>query len=216
MSLEESQDHPRSSDNGSKQALDTNASDSAAPVTTTKDHKNDKHTMNDVVDSGSFHNDAAPKQNGGESSLDNDNNNGDAANQQNTSSSQPASASAPVDNDGEPEEPTVIVDPVQKEIFEQQREEIMALVPESVKGRFGEIAYAAFGKYFGPVLILDPYHVSPGQVRDQWFKMFHNVSLQHKVMNKHYGRGCWRAHLACSMIVLSFFLYFRSARRVTD
>jgi hypothetical protein len=80
----------------------------------------------------------------------------------------------PVDH----EEPRVVVDPVQKRIFDEQREQIMGAVPNAVKGRFGNIMYSTFGSYVGPVLILDPYNVGPGPVRDQWFRMYETVSIQ--------------------------------------
>ncbi|KAG7361462.1 hypothetical protein IV203_036563 [Nitzschia inconspicua] len=77
----------------------------------------------------------------------------------------------------------IVVDQRQKEIFEQEREEIMATVPKAVKKRFGEILFATFGSYIGPVLILNPYHVSPGPVREQWFKMYAKCKASDRLVN---------------------------------
>jgi hypothetical protein len=89
----------------------------------------------------------------------------------------------------------VVVDQEQKRIFEHQKEEIMRTVPKAVKKRFGEVVFATFGSYIGPVLILDPYRISPGPVRDQWLKMYHKVS--------HSKRICSRV-TNCSHCIMSF------------
>jgi hypothetical protein len=81
------------------------------------------------------------------------------------------------EDEDEENDSRVVVDPRQKRLFEQEKEEIMRTVPKAVKNRFGQIVFATFGSYIGPVLILDPYRISPGPVRDQWLKMYHKVSL---------------------------------------
>ena len=68
------------------------------------------------------------------------------------------------------------VDEQKKKEFERRRDEILSCVPEEVKARFGEIYFSTFGKFVGPVLIMNPYKVAPGLLRDQWLTMFHNVS----------------------------------------
>lgn len=60
--------------------------------------------------------------------------------------------------------------------FERERDEILGRVPKHAKDRFGKIYMAKFGKYYGPVLVMNPYRVPPGQVRDTWLSMFHKVS----------------------------------------
>ena len=69
------------------------------------------------------------------------------------------------------------IDKEKKKKFERKRDEILSCVPAEVKARFGEIYFATFGKFVGPVLIMNPYHVEPGPLRDHWFTMFRNVSI---------------------------------------
>jgi hypothetical protein len=73
--------------------------------------------------------------------------------------------------------PPPAVDEEKKKKFERQRDEILSCVPAEVKARFGEMYFATFGKFIGPVLILNPYSVEPGPLRDQWIAMFRNVSI---------------------------------------
>ena len=63
-----------------------------------------------------------------------------------------------------------------KEDFENRRDDILSRIPDAVKGRFGEICFAKFGKFIGPVIILSPYCVAPGTVRENWLEMFNSVS----------------------------------------
>jgi hypothetical protein len=90
-------------------------------------------------------------------------------------------------NVGEEEEneSKVVIDQDQKRLFDQEKEEIMRTVPKAVKKRFGEIRFATFGSYIGPVLILDPYNISAGPVRDQWLKMYHKVSQSKQIIFPH-------------------------------
>mmetsp|Transcript_27818 Transcript_27818/g.65392 ORF Transcript_27818/g.65392 Transcript_27818/m.65392 type:complete len:844 (+) Transcript_27818:118-2649(+) len=69
---------------------------------------------------------------------------------------------------------SVPIDEKKKKKFDRQRDEILSRVPEEVKARFGEIYFSTFGKFVGPVLIMNPYKVAPGLLRDQWLAMFHN------------------------------------------
>lgn len=68
------------------------------------------------------------------------------------------------------------VDEEKKKEFERKRDEILSGVPEEVKSKFGEIYFSSFGKIVGPALIMSPYMVEPGPLRDQWLSMYHNVS----------------------------------------
>ena len=70
-----------------------------------------------------------------------------------------------------------LVDEERKKEFERQKDEILSHVPAEVKARFGEIYFSTFGKFTGPALVMDPYRVEPGPLRDQWIAMFHNVSI---------------------------------------
>ncbi len=68
------------------------------------------------------------------------------------------------------------IDEEKKKEFERKRDEILSCVPEEVKARFGQIYFSSFGKFVGPVLIMNPYKVEPGPLRNQWITMFRNVS----------------------------------------
>ena len=68
------------------------------------------------------------------------------------------------------------IDEEKKKEFEKKRDEILSGVPEHVKSKFGEICFSSFGKIVGPVLIMSPYMVEPGPLRDQWLSMYRNVS----------------------------------------
>jgi hypothetical protein len=75
----------------------------------------------------------------------------------------------------------MVIDEEKKRLFEEKKEEIMRTVPKAVKKRFGEIVFATFGSFIGPVLILDPYRISPGPVRNQWLKMYQKVSQSKRI-----------------------------------
>ena len=68
------------------------------------------------------------------------------------------------------------IDAEKKKEFERTRDEILSAVPDEVKSKFGGIYFSSFGKMVGPVLVLNPYKVEPGPLRNQWITMFHNVS----------------------------------------
>ena len=89
----------------------------------------------------------------------------------------PVDVNVPVDisNVNDPRVPPV--DEEKKKEFERERDEILSCVPEEVQNKFGEIFFSTFGKFVGPVLIMDPYKVEPGPLRDHWLTMFHSVSL---------------------------------------
>ena len=69
------------------------------------------------------------------------------------------------------------IDEEKKKEYERKREEVLSCVPAEVKARFGEIYFSTFGKFVGPVLIMNPYHVEPGPLRDRWLTMSRNVSI---------------------------------------
>lgn len=69
------------------------------------------------------------------------------------------------------------VDEEKKKEFERNRDDILSRVPDKVKARFGEIYFSTFGKFTGPVLVMNPYSVAPGLLRENWFTMFNNVSI---------------------------------------
>merc|ERR1711865_565892 len=78
-----------------------------------------------------------------------------------------------------------------KEDFENRRDDILSRIPDAVKGRFGEICFAKFGKFIGPVIILSPYCVAPGTVRGNWLEMFNSCQSSGKSMTHlAYWYGC--------------------------
>jgi hypothetical protein len=70
------------------------------------------------------------------------------------------------------------VDEKRKKEFEINREDIISRVPGKAKKRFGEICFGSFAKFTGPVLVMSPYSVAPGPLRDNWLEMFKNVSFK--------------------------------------
>lgn len=65
--------------------------------------------------------------------------------------------------------------------FEEARDLILADVPESVKDRFGEICFAKWGREVLPVLVLSPYSVPPGGVRDKWLAMYFKTKRRNRL-----------------------------------
>jgi hypothetical protein len=70
-----------------------------------------------------------------------------------------------------------------REAFEEERDEILKQLPDTYKSMFGRIGFAKWSGMTLPVLILNPYHVPPYPVRQQWFKQYENVSLPCAVLN---------------------------------
>ena len=68
-----------------------------------------------------------------------------------------------------------------KQRFEEERDEILGNIPDSVKDLFGQVGFTKWGKFNLPVLVRSPYDVSPGDVRDIWFDMYNKVSTEHVV-----------------------------------
>lgn len=85
------------------------------------------------------------------------------------------------------------VDEEKKKEFERNRDDILSRVPNKVKARFGEIFFSSFGKFTGPVLVLNPYSVAPGLLRENWFTMFNNCQESgraEKMTHMAYWYGC--------------------------
>jgi hypothetical protein len=64
-----------------------------------------------------------------------------------------------------------------KEKFESYRTEWLDRIPKEIKSRFRECGFSKWGKEWLPVLVMGPFDVEPGPVRDMWFEMFRNVSF---------------------------------------
>lgn len=65
--------------------------------------------------------------------------------------------------------------------FEQERDEVMKQVPQRNKRLFNQVGFAKWGKTNLPAMALDPYSVPPGDIRDQWRKMFDNVVQKDRI-----------------------------------
>lgn len=59
--------------------------------------------------------------------------------------------------------------------FEKARDLILEEVPVDVKDRFGKIYFGKWGKQVLPCLVMNPYSVPPGGVRDLWLEMYEKV-----------------------------------------
>ena len=64
-----------------------------------------------------------------------------------------------------------------RELFETKKEEVLSMIPQDVKARFRQCGFASWGRVVYPMIELGPYDVPPGDLRDQWFSMFENVSF---------------------------------------
>jgi hypothetical protein len=62
-----------------------------------------------------------------------------------------------------------------KKEFEEERDRTLKSIPKSYKSMFGQIGFVKWGKVDYPVLILNPYNISPGPVRNQWLSMYKKV-----------------------------------------
>jgi len=63
-----------------------------------------------------------------------------------------------------------------KESFEDERDDILSQLSPKVRKLFGQIGFAKFGKAWYGALVLNPYDVPPGAVRNKWLDMFEKVS----------------------------------------
>jgi hypothetical protein len=70
--------------------------------------------------------------------------------------------------------------------FERERDEILNGVPKSARDRFGQLYFCKFGGYYGPAVVMNPFKVAPGGVRDLWLSMFENVSASSENVPAHF------------------------------
>jgi hypothetical protein len=62
-----------------------------------------------------------------------------------------------------------------KKEFEEERMKVFDTLSESYKKMFGQIVFAKWRKESLPALILSPYNVPPGTVRNMWMDKFEKV-----------------------------------------
>ena len=60
--------------------------------------------------------------------------------------------------------------------FDEEKQGVMAQVPKENKALFNQVGFAKWGKGYLPAMAVSPYDVPPGDIRDQWMKMYQNVS----------------------------------------
>mmetsp|Transcript_19636 Transcript_19636/g.48279 ORF Transcript_19636/g.48279 Transcript_19636/m.48279 type:complete len:822 (-) Transcript_19636:25-2490(-) len=68
-----------------------------------------------------------------------------------------------------------------KEDFEKTKQEVLDSLPEEVTSKFGQQFFSKWGKSCLPLLVLSPYNVPPGPVRDMWFTMYDKVKKQDRL-----------------------------------
>ena len=83
-------------------------------------------------------------------------------------------------SEGDKQFPTIQDSQSQKkaeEEFTRRKHEDLSKIPTETSERFLGLGFSKWNKSVLPIIELGPYHVPPGDIRDQWFTMFENVSL---------------------------------------
>jgi hypothetical protein len=88
---------------------------------------------------------------------------------------QEEAASPPAHSPAPKRQKVIDIDAARKE-FEIEKEAILAKVPARNKQMFNKVGFAKWSKNYLPAMALSPYSVPPGDIRDQWMKMYQNVS----------------------------------------
>ena len=70
--------------------------------------------------------------------------------------------------------------------FEEQKERILSSLPSEVTDDFRQIFFASWEGQMMPVMQLSPYDLGPGKLRNDWFKMFQNVSCSIQLSQQKY------------------------------
>ena len=63
-----------------------------------------------------------------------------------------------------------------KKEFEETKKQILDDIPESYKAGFREIGFVKWQKDWLPVLVVSPFDIPQGPVRDTWIQMYERVS----------------------------------------
>jgi hypothetical protein len=56
-----------------------------------------------------------------------------------------------------------------KKLFEKEQRHVLSLIPQSVRDMYGQIGFVKWSGSMHPVLVLNPYHVPPAPVREDYF-----------------------------------------------
>ena len=59
--------------------------------------------------------------------------------------------------------------------FDEARDSVLDEVPENMKQKYGQIRFLKRSKEKLPVLVMSPFTVPPGDVREKWFRMYERV-----------------------------------------
>jgi hypothetical protein len=59
--------------------------------------------------------------------------------------------------------------------WEATRDVVLDEVLDKVKQKYGQICFSKWGKEILPVLVMSPFDVPPGPVREMWFDMYEKV-----------------------------------------
>ncbi len=62
-----------------------------------------------------------------------------------------------------------------KALFEEERAKVLEQIPDECKKEFRTLGFGKWSKHYLPVMVLGPYDVPPGPLRDQWMKNFDKV-----------------------------------------
>ena len=68
-----------------------------------------------------------------------------------------------------------------KRIFEEERDEVLKSIPAEYSNMMGQIGFTKWGRNTLPILILNPFHVPPGKVREQWMTMYKTVRSSQQI-----------------------------------
>ena len=63
-----------------------------------------------------------------------------------------------------------------KIIFDEHKENVLNDIPEEIKSKFGQIMFSKWSDKYLPVLVLSPFSIPPGKLRDMWYAMYNKVS----------------------------------------
>jgi hypothetical protein len=65
---------------------------------------------------------------------------------------------------------------IERQKFEAERSQILESLPKKYKDLFGQIGFCHWGRQLCPTLILNPFDVPPGSIRQLWLEMYNKVS----------------------------------------
>lgn len=85
--------------------------------------------------------------------------------------------------------------------FEQHRDKVLSDIPQHFKDRFGKIFFTMRSRFFRPVLVLNPFSISPGRERYSWCEKYDKV-------NPLWFVSCFLVLASWGSSILTLCLYF--------